>query len=147
MEPPQPLTSFLMPPDLPYLPCGTVLAGKYVPSVAHYILSQAVSLTATRSLGRLAPTAANGAPRRPLQHRPMPAQLAATRPLLAQPPLFDLRGLAIGNGLTDPAAQVGVGGGGVHCRGIAALPLVSLTHAQVDVGGGGCIVEALPDSP
>ena len=32
--------------------------------------------------------------------------LLASRPLLGKPPLFDLRGLAIGNGLTDPAVQV-----------------------------------------
>ena len=101
------------------------LAGKYVPSVAHYILSHAASLNGTRSLGRLAPGAANGALRQPLQRRPMPPQLAATRPLLALPPLFDLRGLAIGNGLTDPVAQVGIGGGWIWVA-VGAAPAASL---------------------
>ena len=91
--------------------------GKYVPSLGHFILSQAATLGGTRSLGQLAGRPTN--PARPsdptarlatLQRRPLPPHLLAQRPLLREPPLFDLRGLAIGNGLTDPAAQASSSG-------------------------------------
>ena len=90
-----------------------------MPSIGHFILTQATRLNGTRSLGRLAGTstglgaaagtaaaAAAAAAAARLQQRAVPAALAATRPLLRQPPLFEMAGLAIGNGLTDPAAQV-----------------------------------------
>ncbi len=83
-----------------------------MPSLGHFILSQAATLGGTRSLGRLGgrPTNPAGPTNRSarlaaLQRRPLPPHLLAQRPLLREPPLFDLRGLAIGNGLTDPAAQ------------------------------------------
>lgn len=74
-----------------------------MPSIGHFILQQAVQHGAQRSRGRLPPALAAGS----LQHRPLPPALLATRPLLAKPPLFDLRGLVIGSGLTDPVTQVG----------------------------------------
>ena len=66
-------------------------AGKYVPSIGHFILQQ---------------TAGEEGAERRLQHRrAIPPHLLASRPLLGEPPLFKLQALAIGNGLTDPAAQ------------------------------------------
>lgn len=94
-----------------------------MPSLGHFVLQHAASLNGTRSLGRLA---AGGAA--PLRRRAVPPALLATRPLLRQAPLFDLRGLAIGNGLTDPILQArlalllyggcSTGGstGRLHCR-------------------------------
>jgi hypothetical protein len=76
-------------------------AGKYVPSIGHFILQQAARHNASLSLG--APRAIPS----PAKTRKLPPALAAARPLLSRPPLFDLRALAIGNGLTDPAVQVG----------------------------------------
>lgn len=99
--------------------------GKYVPSLGHFILSQAAALGGTRSLGRLAASPSRTNRLAALQRRPLPPQLAAERPLLQEPLMFDLRGLAIGNGLTDPAAQVvfhaAVWRRRVHARGSHAL--------------------------
>lgn len=86
---------------------GESYGGKYVPSLGHFILSQAAALGGARSLGRLGPARNRAAKLATLQRRPLPPHLhLAERPLLREPPLFELRGLAIGNGLTDPAAQV-----------------------------------------
>lgn len=85
--------------------CGPALpAGKYVPSIGHFILQQSALPNGTLPSG-------SAAGRHALTHwRAVPHHLLATRPLLALPPLFTLAGLAIGNGLTDPATQVGAVG-------------------------------------
>jgi carboxypeptidase C (cathepsin A) len=85
----------------PLVIAGESYAGKYVPSIGHFILQQAARHNASLSLG--APRAIPS----PAKTRKLPPALAAARPLLSRPPLFDLRALAIGNGLTDPAVQVG----------------------------------------
>lgn len=77
-----------------------------MPSLGHFILSQAAALGGARSLGHLGGPPNRAARLAALQRRPLLPRLAAERPLLREAPLFDLRGLAIGNGLTDPAAQV-----------------------------------------
>ena len=82
------------------------------------MLQQAITLGGSRSLGRRQRPASNASTssssssgQQLLHRRPLPPGLLASRPLLGKPPLFDLRGLAIGNGLTDPAIQVGGGRG------------------------------------
>lgn len=77
-----------------------------MPSLGHFILSHAAAMGGARSLGRLGAGRNRAAKLAGLQRRPLPPHLLAQRPLLREPPLFELRGLAIGNGLTDPAAQV-----------------------------------------
>ena len=85
-----------------------------MPSIGHFVLQQATALGGSRSLGRrqvpasnVSASSSNSSSAQPLLHRrPLSPGLLASRPLLGKPPLFDLRGLAIGNGLTDPAVQV-----------------------------------------
>eukprot|EP00884_Botryococcus_braunii_P019093 jgi/Botrbrau1/5868/Bobra.0366s0047.1 len=70
---------------------GESYAGKYVPSLGHYILQQ------MEEHGQLSVTTKRG----PLQHR----RSIPERGRRLGPPNFFLKGLAIGNGLTDPASQ------------------------------------------
>ncbi|KAK9835972.1 hypothetical protein WJX81_002745 [Elliptochloris bilobata] len=79
----------------PFFITGESYAGKYVPSIGHFIL-QAERLggegnaDSSAGRGRLAHT------------RALPSRYA----LRLRPPAFRLAGLAIGNGLTDPGSQV-----------------------------------------
>ncbi|KAL4420440.1 hypothetical protein ABPG75_010096 [Micractinium tetrahymenae] len=95
-------------PDLqarPLVIAGESYAGKYVPSIGHFILQQSTAPNGTLPTGSTAGSSRAGSLRL-TERRPVPPELLAARPLLAQPPLFRLAGLAIGNGLTDPATQV-----------------------------------------
>ena len=74
---------------------------RYVPSIGHFILQQQALLAG----GGLLP---------PLRRsRSLPPRLlrGGRAPELLEAPRFQLRGLAIGNGLTAPEAQVGAGRG------------------------------------
>lgn len=85
-------------------PCYPSPAGKYVPSIGHFILQQSPPPNGTLLGGSRKGSAAGS--QALSQRRPIEQALLAARPLLAQPPLFRLAGLAIGNGLTNPATQV-----------------------------------------
>lgn len=74
----------------PLVVAGESYAGKYVPSLVHYILQLQEALGP--ALGGRAPLT---------KSRPVPPRMLA-----AGAPLFNLSGAIIGNGLTDPAAQV-----------------------------------------
>ncbi|GFR46980.1 hypothetical protein Agub_g8632, partial [Astrephomene gubernaculifera] len=89
---------------------GESYAGKYVPSIAHYILqAQDDYLTTTTASTATTTTTASTAttPTPPSSQPPAPPSLRQRRALPPNivPPLFRLTGLAIGNGLTDPRAQ------------------------------------------
>lgn len=83
----------------PLVVTGESYAGKYVPSLTHFVLQFEVELGLR--------------PDRLLHHRPLPP---ATLEL--GPPLFKLLGAAIGNGLTNPQAQVMVHADVCHALGI-----------------------------
>ncbi|CAL8469775.1 g9317 [Coccomyxa elongata] len=73
----------------PLIITGESYAGKYVPSIGHFVLQIEEQLGQNRQSPTLS------------QRRLLPQ-----RALEMGPPLFDLAGLAIGNGLTDPRTQV-----------------------------------------
>ncbi|KXZ46405.1 hypothetical protein GPECTOR_44g8 [Gonium pectorale] len=76
---------------------GESYAGKYVPSIAHYIFQAAEDATLDSTANRPTAGVAAEAPPPLLRKRALPPDTA--------PPLFRLAGVAIGNGLTDPRAQ------------------------------------------
>ncbi|BDA47762.1 probable serine carboxypeptidase CPVL [Coccomyxa sp. Obi] len=73
----------------PLIITGESYAGKYVPSIGHFVLQIEEQLGQDRRRALLS------------QRRLLPQ-----RALEMGPPLFDLAGLAVGNGLTDPRTQV-----------------------------------------
>eukprot|EP00887_Chlorella_sp_A99_P006994 scaffold2.g6994.t1 len=95
----------------PLIIAGESYAGKYVPSIGHYILQQASAPplpggghAAGAGAARARLSNARGAA--PARRRALPAAALPRRRLLGAPPLFDLRGLIIGSGLTDPGRQM-----------------------------------------
>lgn len=86
--------------DRPVIISGESYGGKYIPSIGHFILQQDILLNKKERASSLRHT------------RNLPTKFqngkinSQQRSLLHEPPLFNLAGLAIGNGLTDPQTQV-----------------------------------------
>ena len=113
---------------------------RYVPSIGHFILQQSSpnSTPPSNSAGGSGASAgsssssatavrSNARGHLPAHRRPLPRHLlrgSGAHPLLQEPPRFDLRGLVIGNGLTDPLRQVSSGPlCACVCVGGACLPV------------------------
>lgn len=102
-------TFFLQHEDLNHRPviiAGESYAGKYVPSIGHFILQQEA---AARLQTQGIKSEEEAVQRTPLKHtRQIPESISVDRSLLDHHhgPAFKLAGLAIGNGLTDPITQL-----------------------------------------
>ncbi len=96
-----------------------------MPSIGHFILQQSAAPNGTLL------SDANAGSRGLSERRQIPQSLLDSRPLLAQPPLFRLAGLAIGNGLTDPATQVLKLTGGQTAQGVHAASALALLRKFV----------------
>jgi vitellogenic carboxypeptidase-like protein len=81
-----------------HIGCCCTPTGKYVPSIAHYILQSKADGQTSVNKQQQQDALAASAPQLDLKYR-------RALPSLLEPPVFHLAGIAIGNGLTDPRAQ------------------------------------------
>ena len=85
-------------------------SGKYVPSIGHLILQQQAAAQEAGGAGAAEDLHRRSVPLTPaLKHtRPLPKSVLLEKPEVLEAPNFQLKGLIIVSGLTDPATQVGV---------------------------------------
>jgi hypothetical protein len=116
----------------PFSTAGPICAGKYVPSIAHYILqAQADGQPPSSEQQRQANLDGSAPPRPELRHRrALPAELEA--------PAFTLAGIAIGNGLTDPRAQTATLAPTAWYQGLASSGLRDALEARASQVGAFC---------
>lgn len=101
----------------PVVIAGESYAGKYVPSIGHFILQQNSQATAAGgSSSQRNPS--RGKKQASKFTRTVPEHVLATRPLARHRPVFELKGLVIGNGLTSPALQAATHADVAHSMGL-----------------------------
>ncbi|GLI71702.1 hypothetical protein VaNZ11_017008 [Volvox africanus] len=121
---------------------GESYAGKYVPSIAHYILQAQLDAGASAGVASTAPvteatvtTATNIA-----MDTPAPSlRFRRELPAGTSRPVFQLAGVAVGNGLTDPRAQTQTLAAGAYYAGLLPPAL------RDEVAGKAAAVVALID--